>query len=111
MNDLGTFITNNSATITAKGSTPATLTANLNSISSDLSAKKGLRDLKKTDLGVAQAAYATSATNNYTSFSDLIDNLAGIVGKKTPAGQQVLGYRKHLNATAKKKALPGPIPK
>ncbi len=99
MTDLGTFITNNSAAITAKGAVPATFAANLTAIQSDLSGKKGVRDNQKTVLATAQQNFAGSAAANYTAFSDLIDAVAGVVGKHTPAGEQVLGYRKHLNAT------------
>jgi hypothetical protein len=96
MTDLGTFITNNSATITAKGGNPAMFTTNLTGIQGDLSTKKGIRDNQKTVLATAQQNFATSAATNYTAFSDLIDAIAGSVGKHTPAGEQVLAIRTHV---------------
>jgi hypothetical protein len=98
MTDLGIFITTNSAAITAKGLNPVTVGASVTTIQTDLAGKKGIRDQKKTDLATAQTNFAASATTNYTAFSDLIDTVAGAMGKQTPEGLQVLGYRKHLNA-------------
>ena len=108
MNDLDTFIADNAAALNAKGLVPATLQVNLQTINDDLSAKKGIRDKKKTELTSAQQDFAQAAADNYTAFSDLIDTVAGAVGKKTPAGDQVLGYRKHLNATTSHTSTPAP---
>ena len=96
LSDVSTFITNNSAAITAGGVTPATLATKTTAIETDLSAKKGVRDNQKTILAMAQQNFAGSATTNYAAFSDLIDSLAGAVGKHTPAGQQVLAIRTHV---------------
>jgi hypothetical protein len=98
MNDLNTAITDNAATLTAKGVIPATLQANLKIVSDDLGGKKGVRDLAKTSLSIAQQNFVMSASDNYAAFSDLIDAAAGGVGKKTPAGKRILGIRAHLNA-------------
>jgi hypothetical protein len=100
MTDFGTFITNNSAAITAKGLNPTMIGTSLTAIQTDLSGKKGVRDQQKTVLATAQQDFAGSAATNYTAFSNLIDTVAGAVGKETPAGKQVLGYRKHLNSTS-----------
>ena len=99
----------NSAALTAKGVNPATMTASLTGIRDDLSSKKDIRDKKKTELAQAQADFASAASDNYSGFSDLVDALAGALGKKTPAGDQVLNYRKHLNATPNH-ASPQPAP-
>jgi hypothetical protein len=96
--NLGNFITNNAAAITAGGVTTATITAKATAIEADLTAKKGARDQQKLALSTAQQAFVGSATANYAAFSNLIDTVAGAVGKGTPAGQQVLSYRQHLNA-------------
>jgi hypothetical protein len=98
MNDLNTAITDHAATLTANGLTPATLQARLKSLSDDLGGKKGVRDLKKADLATAQQNFATSATANYKTFSDLIDAVAGSLGKSTPAGDRVTAIRVRLNA-------------
>ena len=97
LTDVGTFITNNSAAITAKGLVnPTTVAATATAIQNNLSGAKGIRDQKKTEHTTAQQNFAASAAANYTAFSDLIDTLAGAVGKQTPAGIQVLGYRTHV---------------
>jgi hypothetical protein len=109
LTDVGTFITNNSAAITTGGVTPASLSTKATAIQSNLSSTKGIRDQQKTALTVAQQNFAASATTNYTAFSDLIDTLAGAVGKHTPLGQQVLGYRTHVTGGSHHaKAAPAP---
>jgi hypothetical protein len=110
MNDLNVAITDNAATLTANGTTPATLQAKLKTLSDDLSGKKGIRDKAKTDRLTAQQAFAASAVDNYTAFSDLIDSAASGVGKKTPAGKRILGIRVHLNATPRSATAPAPDP-
>jgi hypothetical protein len=110
MNDLNNAITDNAATLTAGGTTPATLQAKLKTISDDLGGKKGSRDLAKTNLSVAQQAFVKSASDNYAAFSDLIDSAASGVGKKTPAGNRILSIRVHLNATPRSATSPAPTP-
>jgi hypothetical protein len=99
LDGLITFVGNNTATLTAKGLNPTTVTTGLTGIRDDLAAKKNIRDQKKTDLRVAQDAFAASASDNYAAFSSAVDAVAGALGKTTPAGQQALDYRKHLNVT------------
>lgn len=103
-------ITDNAATLTANGQTPATLQANLKAISDDLGGKKGIRDKAKTDLTVAQQAFVKSAADNYDVFSNLIDTVSGGVGKKTPAGNRILGIRVHLKAAPRHDSTPAPAP-
>jgi hypothetical protein len=110
MNDLNTAITDNTATLTASGQTPATLQAKLKTLSDDLSGKKGIRDKAKTDLAIAQQDFVESASDNYAAFSDLIDTVAGGVGKKTPAGNRILTIRAHLNAAPRSATSPAPAP-
>jgi hypothetical protein len=110
MNDLNIAISDNAATLTAKGVTPATLQASLKIISDDLGGKKGIRDKAKTDLSVAQVNFVKSGADNYASFSDLIDAAAGGVGKKTPAGNRILTIRVHLNAKPRTASDPAPDP-
>jgi hypothetical protein len=98
LDGLITFVGNNSAALTAKGLTTATVTTNLTTMRDDLKGKKDVRDQKKTDLMTAQQTFAASAANNYTAFSSAVDAIAGALGKTTPAGLQALDYRKHLNA-------------
>ena len=96
MNDLNSAINDNSAALTAKGLAPAVLQTRLKTIQDDLSGKKGVRDKKKTELTNAQIDFASAAAGNYAEFSDLIDTVAGGVGKKTPEGDRVLNYRTHV---------------
>jgi hypothetical protein len=94
-----TFIGDNAANLTAKGLNPTTVEATATVIRDDLAGKKDVRDKKKTELTIAQQGFVTAGVNNYSGFSDLVDTVAGALGKKTPAGEQALNYRKHLNAT------------
>jgi hypothetical protein len=92
------LVDNNAPVLTAGGLDVAVTKNKLLAIRDDVAGKKNVRDAKKTDLTVAQQAYAASATNNYAAFSNLVDVIAGALGKTTPAGIQALGYRKTLNA-------------
>ena len=98
IDEMITHVSNNAATLTTGGLDPSVTKNKLLAIRDDVAGKKNLRDAKKTDLTVAQQAYAASATNNYAAFSNLVDVIAGALGKTTPAGVQALGYRKTLNA-------------
>jgi hypothetical protein len=104
------FVGNNAAALTAKGVTPATITTGLTGIRDDLSGKKNVRDQKKTDLKVAQQAFADSAAADYSTFSGAVDTVAGALGKTTPAGLQALDFRKHLNAAPQHHASTPPAP-
>ena len=106
---LVTFITDNGATLTAKGLTPATVTASLSGANTDLTAKKKDRDADKTALAVSQKAYADSAAINYKAFSNGVDEVAGALGKETPLGKQVLQYRKNVTGS-NHHASPQPAP-
>ncbi len=109
MDELTSVVTDNDATITGKGLNTTTVKAGLATINTDLSAKKNARDKQRTILASAQQDFATSATTNYTTFSDAIDTVAGAVGKKTPLGKQVLKLRKHVLG-GKRQAAAQPAP-
>ena len=109
LDGLITFVGNNSPALTGKGVTSATVTGILTAIRDDLAGKKNIRDQKKTDLATAQQAFATSAANNYATFSSTVDAIADALGKATPLGEQALNYRKHLNATTSH-TTPPPAP-
>ena len=106
---LTTFITDNGATLTAKGLNPATVTANLSGANNDLTEKKKDRDADKTTLATSQQAYADSAAVNYKTFSNEVDVVAGALGKETPLGKQVLQFRKNVTG-ANHHASPQPAP-
>jgi hypothetical protein len=110
MSDLKTAITDNADTMTTNGVSPATLQTRLETIQADLGTKKGARDKKKTELTNSQTAFVSSASDNYTAFSDLIDAAASGVGKKTPEGKRILAIRVHLNATPARTTAPASAP-
>lgn len=109
-NDFIGFVkdSDNAALLTAKGLNPATVQANLEGMEGDLDANKIARDKKKTELATAQQAFVDSGAANYSGFSSTIDSVAGTLGKSTPAGQQVLAIRSHLNAAPQTRSAPAP---
>ena len=98
VDDLIKHVDTSAATLTAGGVDPAVTKGKLIVIRDDVAGTKGARDEKKTNLAVAQQAFAASASKNYTAFSSVVDIVAGALGKTTPAGVQALDYRKKLNA-------------
>jgi hypothetical protein len=109
LDSLITYVEENSALLTTKGLNPATIQTNLTTVNDDLTGKKGKRDAKKTELTTLQQTYADSAATNYTAFSNAVDIVAGALGKETPAGKQVLHYRKNVTG-ANHHASPAPAP-
>jgi len=99
VDDLIAHVTTTSGALTAGGVDPVAVKAKLAVIRDAVAGTKSTRDEKKTDLTVAQQAFAKSAADNYTAFSSVVDTVAGGLGKTTPAGQQALNYRKKLNAS------------
>jgi hypothetical protein len=112
LNDFIGFVKDpdNAAALTAAGTNPTTVQTNLTNLQSDLDGKKQARDKQKTMLKTTQDTFASSATTNYTAFSNAVDAVAGALGKTTPAGQQVLGYRKTLNAAPQHHTTPATAP-
>jgi hypothetical protein len=108
MSDLNKAIDDNAATLTANGTTPATIQTAVTAIQTELGTKKGLRDKAKSDLANSQSAFANAASANYDKFSTIIDNIAGALGKKTPEGKRVLAIRKHLHNASAKATPPTP---
>ncbi len=108
LNNLITFVGDNGTTLSAKGVDSTTISDSLTDIKSDLASTKTIRDNAKTALAVAQQNFAASAASNYTAFSNAIDTVSGAMGKLTPAGKQVLGYRKHVTGADNHHASPQP---
>jgi hypothetical protein len=106
---LTAFITDNGATLTAKGLNDDTVKASLSGANDDLTGKKKERDANKTALATSQQAYADSAAVNYKAFSNGVDEVAGALGKETPLGKQVLQFRKNVTG-ASHHASPQPAP-
>ncbi len=95
------YIDDNTATLTAKGLTPATIKAGLTTIRTDLFGKFTLRNNARTALATAQHNFDTSGTTNYKTFSDAIDIVAGAMGKLSPDGKQVQNMRKNVTGANK----------
>ncbi len=106
LNSTITFLkdADNQAELTAGGVVPATLQTKLGGLLADQETKKSTRDKAKTAHTTAQGAFADGAAKNYAAYSSVIEAVAGALGKATPKGKQVLGYRHHLNANAHKQA-------
>ncbi len=98
---LNKFIDDNTATLAAKGLTAATIKDSLTGIRTDLFGKYTARNNARTTLTNAQTQFEDSGTNNYKTFSDAIDIVAGAVGKLTPAGKQVQKMRKNVTKSGK----------
>ncbi len=111
LNSTITFLkdADNQADLTAGGVVPATLQTKLGGILSDQETKKAARDKAKTAATTAQGVFADGATNELCRLQQRIEAIAGALGKDTPKGKQVLGYRHHLNENAHKQA-PQPAP-
>jgi hypothetical protein len=91
------FITDNTATLTAKGLTPANLTTAINALKTDLSGKDGIQENAKTALKNATLLYEGAAGPAYDAFSSMIDLMSGAVGKTTPLAKQARNIRTKLN--------------
>lgn len=105
------MVDKHAAILTTKGINSATIKSSLTSGRNDLSAKRSLRNDKKTELAVAQHNFETSGTTNYSALSDAIDMVAGALGKQTAEGQQCLNLRKKITgARAHSKTTVTPAP-
>jgi hypothetical protein len=98
---LSKFIDDNTAALTAKGLTGATIKTSLTAIRTDLFAKYTTRNNARTSLTNAQSLFNTSGTTNYKTFSDAIDIVSGAMGKLTAEGKQVLKMRKNVTKPGK----------
>ena len=87
------FITANSAAITAKGMTPATLTTALTALKALLVQKDTAQEGAKTDLKDATIAVDAQSVLTYDGFSSLIDFVVGGLGKKTNLAKQLQKIR------------------
>ena len=87
------FVTANSAAITAKGMTPATIIAALDALKAALEQKETEQENAKTALKDATTALNTQSTLSYDGFASLVDFVAGGLGKKTNLAKQLLKLR------------------
>ncbi len=99
------FITANSAAITAKGMTPATLTTALTALKALLVQKDTAQEGAKTALKDATIAVDGQSVLTYDGFSSLIDFVSGGLGKKTNLAKQLQKIR--LGVRPKKGSTPG----
>ena len=81
------------AFLLTKGVTAATIKAPLVANRGILSEDKRDRNNKKASLAGSQTKFENDGNSLYDALSDAIDSLAGIFGKKTPKGKQILAIR------------------
>ena len=87
------FITANSAAITAKGMTPATLTTALTALKAALQQKEIAQEAAKTAMKDATLALDAQSILTYDGFSSLVDFMSGGLGKKTNLAKQLRKIR------------------
>lgn len=101
----------NIQTITTNGADPVALKTRVTGLKDALGKKRIARDDAKVEYEEAQHDFAGAAGSSYDDFSNLIDTISGALGKKTPAGKQVLAYRKHVTGSDKHQSpTPAPTP-
>ena len=96
------IIDDNVPFLLSKGVTAATVKAPLVASRGLLSADKFDRDNKKAALAGSQTKYEGDGASVYDQLSDAIDTLAGIFGKKTAKGKQILALRTGVIGKKKK---------
>ena len=87
------FVTANTAAITAKGMTPATINTSLDGLKTALEQKETEQEGAKTALKNATNALEAQSELSYDGFSSLVDFVAGGLGKKTNLAKQLLKLR------------------
>ena len=99
MKNLLKVLTDYPAEIAAGDVNAAGIIAKLTVMETDHGVKKQARDNDKIRLAGSQSTYEGSARTKYTAFSDIVDLMAGAVGKNTPLGQHILNQRKNLTGS------------
>ena len=94
-------IDDNAALLLTKGYDPNALKAPLLAKSGVLREDRRVRNNLAADLETAQKQYDKDGDESYTLLSDGIDIVAGVVGKKTAKGQQILNIRKDITGATK----------
>ena len=101
------FITANSAAITAKGMTPATLTTALTALKAALQQKEIAQEAAKTAMKDATLALDAQSILTYDGFSSLVDFMSGGLGKKTNLAKQLRKIRGDVRPSG---STPGSTP-
>jgi hypothetical protein len=99
LDTLSKFIDDNAAALTAKGITGATIKTSLTAIRTDMFPKFTTRNNARTALTNAQNLFEKSARDNYKTFSDAVDIVAGAMGKLTAEGKQVQNMRHNVTGS------------
>ena len=94
-------IDDNAALLLIKGYDPTALKNPLLAKSGVLREDKRVRNNLTADLETAQTKYDKDGDDSYALLSDGIDIVAGVVGKKTAKGQQILNIRKDITGATK----------
>lgn len=87
------FVTANSAAITAKGMTPATINTGLDGLKTALEQKETDQEGAKTAMKNATLALNAQSILSYDGFASLVDFVAGGLGKKTNLAKQLYKIR------------------
>jgi len=99
IDSLGELITENSATFTAAGLTPANIKTALAAQGTLITQKDTAQENAKTALKTATNNYNIVANTAYNAFSSTVDLLIGAAGKGTPLAKQIQSIRKKLTST------------
>lgn len=94
-------IDDNAALLISKGYDPTALKTPLLAKSGVLREDRRVRNNLAADLETAQTKYDKDGDDSYALLSDGIDIVAGVVGKKTAKGQQILNIRKDITGATK----------
>ena len=99
IDSLSELITQNTATFTAAGLTPANIKTALAAQGTIITQKDTAQENAKTALKNATLQYNGAANTAYTAFSSTVDLLIGAAGKSTPLAKQIQNIRKKLTTT------------
>ena len=99
IDSLNELITQNTATFTAAGLTPANIKTALTGQDTIITQKDTAQENAKTALKNATIQYNGAATTAYNFFSSTVDLLIGAAGKTTPLAKQIQAVRKKLTST------------
>lgn len=101
IDSLNELITQNSATFTAAGLTPANIKTALTAQGTLIAQKDTAQENAKTALKTATSQYNSTANTAYGVFTSTVDLLIGAAGKTSPLAKQIQAVRKKLTTTKK----------
>ena len=99
IDSLNELITQNTATFTTAGLTPANIKTALAAQGTIITQKDTAQENAKSALKTKTSEYNSAATTAYTAFSSTVDLLIGAAGKSSPLAKQIQNIRKKLTST------------